>query len=365
MGLDEIVLFIHASDLHLGRFQYTNPIRTLDYFNAFKDLLIAGQNVDFILLAGDVFNSIDLLPYYFSKSIEILKDFHKKTNNSIPVIAIEGNHDIRSFSRGKKIEENLSWLHVLANLGLITLLRAPLEDPDRNNNPIQIKDVKIYGNTYCGERIDENLKYILRNIRSNGSFNILINHFGIEGQMKGVPGQLKYKLDPYMKARINYLGLGHFHKQFVLDNYIFNPGCLTPACLSDFSLPHGYFLVEVTKNRAYNVNLTRKKLLERKILWKSLIYPSKPKTKMKLFQDIAGRIHKKHIIPYQSQSLSTQDISTPVLCLTIRSPSGSMLSAAVKKELRAFLLKIFNVVEVHIFQKPINYKPIGNFFQFS
>ncbi len=361
---DSVCRFTHASDLHIGRFQYTNSIRAMDYIEAFRTLLDSSRRAssDFILLAGDVFNSLDLLPFYFSQVVDLLRKFHQKTKTSIPIIAIEGNHDIRSFSKGNHISTNLSWLQVLSNLELITLLNQSLDDPDRNEVPLSINGINIYGNTYSGEKIDGSIERIAGNVSSNGKFNILLNHFGVEGQMKGIPGQSKYRLDKTLKSRFNYIGLGHFHRQYVLDNYIYNPGCLSPACLSDFSLPHGYFIVDVKKEQNYEISIQRQKVHEREILWKSLSIRSKPKSKQLLSKQIVEFLSR-DIQFTNGMNYYRNSLNCPILCLTIRSVDGKLISATAKKELRTELLQIFPFVEVHIFQKQIAYKPIEGFFQ--
>jgi DNA repair exonuclease SbcCD nuclease subunit len=308
-----------------------------------------------------VFNSLDLLPFYFSQVVDILRKFQQKTLGSTPVIAVEGNHDIRSFSKGNRIATNLSWLKVLSNLGLITLLDENLENPDRNSNPICVNEVKVYGNTYCGERIDESTEQILKNIPQNNGFNILINHFGIQGQMKGIPGQSKYILDEKLKPSINYLGTGHFHKQYLLDDYVYNPGCLSPACLSDFNLPHGYFLVDVCKDKGFSIKVTKKRVQERRLLWKNLTLKSKSNSLQQLYVTIIDLLKKDRSLHKICSTPIPQD-ALPVLCLTLRSPTGKLLSGASKKEIRSIILQNFPVVECHIFQKQIQYKPIEGFF---
>ena len=86
--------------------------------------------VDFVILGGDVFTSLEMLPGKLTKIVTILSDFKKFSNNTISIIAIEGNHDIRKFSRGIRFERRgQSWLKLLNNLGLIILLDADLEAP--------------------------------------------------------------------------------------------------------------------------------------------------------------------------------------------------------------------------------------------
>ena len=64
------------------------------------------------------------------KIIDLLTNFKAFTQNSVFIIAIEGNHDIRKFSRGVRFERRgQSWLKLLNSLGLIILLDADLEAP--------------------------------------------------------------------------------------------------------------------------------------------------------------------------------------------------------------------------------------------
>lgn len=122
--------FLHASDIHLGCQQYRNPNRSNDFTRAFQEVLSLAieHRVDFILLGGDVFTSLEMLPGKLNKIVNILKRFKESTKGNIPLISIEGNHDIRRFSRGVRFERRCqSWLKLLANLGFIILLDADLE----------------------------------------------------------------------------------------------------------------------------------------------------------------------------------------------------------------------------------------------
>ena len=101
------VKFIHASDIHLGSHQYRSEHRSDDFIRAFYEILSLAihYNVDFIILGGDVFTSLEILPGKLTKIVNILKNFNIQTEGSIPLIAIEGNHDIRKFSRGMRFSQ--------------------------------------------------------------------------------------------------------------------------------------------------------------------------------------------------------------------------------------------------------------------
>ncbi len=156
------VKFIHASDIHLGAAQYRNEYRSDDYIRAFQEILYLGinHNINFFIIGGDIFTSLEMLPRILTKIITILKDFIECTKNNIPIIAIEGNHDIRKFARGNKLpQRGQSWLKLIASLGLIILPYRVIELFTnefiqaynfrlKNGGKIQIKDVILYGNRY-------------------------------------------------------------------------------------------------------------------------------------------------------------------------------------------------------------------------
>jgi len=107
--------FLHASDIHLGAKQYRNPMLADDHLYAFQQILNLGisKQVDFILLGGDVFTSQDILPNQMEQIIDTLTDFKNTTEGKLPLIAIEGNHDIRQYSHGNRIPRRQSWLRIL------------------------------------------------------------------------------------------------------------------------------------------------------------------------------------------------------------------------------------------------------------
>ncbi|MHA1512134.1 MAG: hypothetical protein ACTSRX_10495, partial [Promethearchaeota archaeon] len=77
----EKVRFIHASDIHLGTGQYQSPERSDDFLKVLKGILDLAftKKVSFILLGGDVFSSLDLLPDQLGRIVKILKRFKEKT----------------------------------------------------------------------------------------------------------------------------------------------------------------------------------------------------------------------------------------------------------------------------------------------
>ena len=321
--------FIHASDLHLGCQQFRNEMRSYDYLNTLKEILILSKKhaVNFILLSGDIFTSIDILPGYFQQIIETLDNFKRETE--IPIIAIEGNHDIRRYSHGSKFERGQSWLKILSYLDLIILLDFQSNDSEsiifqsydqisKKGGKIQIKFAEIYGTRFLREKIEERIPQIEKTIPNNDKFHILMQHFGIEGQMEDVPG-INLKSIQCLKKKVHYLALGHYHLQYSIDGWIFNPGAPEPASLVEFSYKRGIFLVDVIKKEDYIIHVKSIKLRNRSLLWRSIKIPYR----FDNYNDLSNFIIEKleNNLNIHNFNKDPANLSTPILCLRLNGKS--------------------------------------------
>ena len=266
----EPIKFIHVSDLHLGKRQYNLKERYKDYFRAFQWILdhAISEKVDFVLVSGDLFDSKTINPSVLSEVFYSIRDFKdrssKELNREIPIICIEGNHD-------NPIYTTNSWMSFLADLNLIILLAGeydklnkdltfqPYSISNHRGGMIQIKDAVIYGLPYYGSFTKHLFPAIYKAIpKKDDKFKILMMHFGIEGQDKSKPG---IELTPNLKKlhdKIDYLALGHYHKNYKLeeqDEWIYNPGSLELNDLTE--LPHirGAFLAEISGREYYQKDL--------------------------------------------------------------------------------------------------------------
>jgi len=361
--VQKVTRFIHASDIHLGSHQYRNDYRSDDFIRAFQEILELAikNNVDFVLLGGDVFTSLEMLPGKLTKIITILKDFKEFTNGSILIIAIEGNHDIRKFSRGFRFERRgQSWLKLLNSLGLIVLLDADLGAPSeglfkpynfdtKNGGRIQVKNIVIYGTRYLGEQPISFLSKIRKAIvKENGLFNILLQHFGIDGQMEKVPG-VKLENIQHLHHRIDYLALGHFHKQFIIKDWIFNPGSSEAVCSMDNSFKRGVFLVDISKkdeNFVKRVKMIR--LTNRKYIWET-IYLNFNISKKEVESFIIEKL--KSSLKYLNYDLHPSIPKVPILYLILKGIEPDNSYKINEKDLKIKICDIFPIVDVRIYQK--------------
>lgn len=246
--------FLHLADVHLGYDRYNSKERTKDFFLAFEDALVKyaiQAQVDFVIIAGDLFEHRTIQPNILNQAklcFQLLRDAQ------IPVIAIEGNHDNRPYG----ISTN--WLKYLANDGLVILL-----EPDRaevggvvyemwNGEAGGYIDldcgVRVLGSRWYGAsapRAVEQLAEAMQQLPANPGHTIMLFHQGLEGQIARYQGAMRYiDLLPLREAGVDYLALGHIHKSYVEQGWIFNPGSTEANSVEEATYDRGVFLVELS-----------------------------------------------------------------------------------------------------------------------
>ena len=372
---NRITKFIHASDIHLGSHQYRNEDRANDFISAFEEILSKAiiHQVDFVLLGGDVFTSLEMLPGKLTKIVNLLSDFKTKTDGRILIIAIEGNHDIRKFSRGVRFSHRgQSWLKFLVRLGLIVLLDADINAPPeemfkpynfrvRKGGKIQVKNVVIYGTRYLKEKPEDYLLTLKEGIiKDDGNFHILLQHFGIEGQMEQVPG-VNYERIKHLKERVNYLALGHYHLQFILEDWVYNPGSSEAACSTDFSFKRGVFLVTISKEDKYIKEVKKIKLSNRAYRWETIYFKTEFRNKEKMYEYIIHKLKRSFGLG-NNYNKDASNIQIPVVFLVLKGKKPFYRCKIDKKEITQKICENLPVVDVRIYQKFSNFlKTIDTF----
>ena len=248
-----VMKFLHIADIHLGCRRYNLEERTKDFFRAWADVInnhAIENKVDFVLIAGDLFNSRKVDPQAMNHAmagLELLKEA------GIPVLAIEGNHDQRDAI------SDFSWLRSLSQWGFLKLLEptrdaeghitlVPWDEEDRAGSYIDIAGARIFGSHWYGASANAAIPVLseaLRRASTEGRFNILMLHTDVEGQInRPIPALSVAKLKE-LKQLTNYIALGHTHKRFDLDNWAFNPGSLEACSIDEYKEERGVYLVEV------------------------------------------------------------------------------------------------------------------------
>ncbi len=244
--------FLHIADVHLGCTRYHLEESQRDFFDAWLDVLekyAVSEKVDFVLMCGDFFHKRSVPPetmdYAFS-GLTLLKE------KGIPVVSIEGNHD------QKHRDSDYSWLRSLANWGLLHLLEPTNEAGTFSYEPwdrkrlrggfIDIGRARIFGSDWYGASANSAIPGLVRGIGENrreGAFHILMLHTDVEGhETHPIPALSREKLDE-LRAVTDYVGLGHTHKCFEIDNWAFNPGSLEITNIAEYTERRGAWLIDV------------------------------------------------------------------------------------------------------------------------
>ena len=244
--------FLHIADVHLGCTRYQLAESPRDFFDAWIDVLkryAIDENVDFVLICGDFFHKRSVPPETMNYAVEGLTMMREA---GIPVVAIEGNHD------QKHTDNEFSWLRSLSRWGLLKLLEPksidgrmvyePWDEELGKGGFIDIGRARIFGSEWYGASGNWAIPMLIDAIKENrreGAFHILMLHTDVEGhQVHPIPA-LSISALTELKQVVDYVGLGHTHKHYQIDNWAFNPGSIEITNISEFRESRGVFLVDV------------------------------------------------------------------------------------------------------------------------
>jgi len=256
--------FLHIADIHLGCTRYQLEESPKDFFLAWYDALqkyAVEKEVDFVLICGDFFHKRNVEPQAMNHAVAGLELLRK---HNIPVIAIEGNHDQAGGGSSH------SWLRSLSAWGLLKLLEPQIEDGkvqyklwdenEKEGSFIDMGPARIFGSKWYGASANVAIPLLTRGIEENrraGAFHILMLHTDVEGyQTHPLPSLSQANLKE-LRSVTDYVGLGHTHKSFNIENWCFNPGSLEITNIDEFKEIRGVFLVEVSDELAVSAEHLR------------------------------------------------------------------------------------------------------------
>lgn len=244
--------FLHAADIHLGYQQYGSKERFDDFSRVFLHIVDQAVDapVDLVLLAGDLFEKRTVDPLAMRVAIEGLAQLREA---SIPVLAVEGNHERSYYS------DQYSWFDFLDALGYLRLLNAQPKEGQIVLEPhggaggayvdlpggVRVYGIKYYGAS-TGRVFDLFHEALVEADHDQVAFSILMAHAGLEGQLPHYSGTLSYNDLAPLREHIDYLALGHIHKPYEVEGWIYNPGTPETCSMEEVAWPErGYYLVEI------------------------------------------------------------------------------------------------------------------------
>lgn len=242
--------FLHISDVHLGCTRYQLAESPRDFFDAWFDVLkkyAIGEKVDFVIMCGDFFHKRSVPPEtmnYAVAGLDLLREA------KIPVVTIEGNHD------QKHNDSEYSWLRSLANWNLVHLLEPKSTVDGFEYEPwsegsggyIDIGRARIFGSHWYGASANWAIPMLTKALKEKqreGAFHILMLHTDVEGHQTHPIPALSIAALKELKSVTDYVGLGHTHMHYEIDNWAFNPGSIEVTNISEFRETRGVFVVEV------------------------------------------------------------------------------------------------------------------------
>ncbi len=249
--------FLHIADVHLGCTRYQLAESPRDFFDAWIDVLrrfAIGEKVDFVIMCGDFFHKRVVPPETMNYAVEGLAMMR---DAGIPVITIEGNHD------QKHTDSEFSWLRSLSSWSLVKLLEPvsddgkmryePWDETTKKGGYVDIGRARIFGSDWYGASGNWAIPMLteaIKQTRRDGAFHILMLHTDVEGhQMHPIPA-LSMDALKELRSAVDYVGLGHTHKHYEIDNWAFNPGSIEITNISEFRETRGVFIVEVDEQNA-------------------------------------------------------------------------------------------------------------------
>lgn len=245
--------FLHIADIHLGIKRYNLPDRTGDFFRAWREVIeryAIGRRVDFVLIAGDLFDRRNVEPQAANHAMAMLRRLEQAR---IPVIVIEGNHDQHEST------SRFSWLRSFSQWRYIRLLEPvwgdggsvrldPWDEEEAVGSYVDIGDARIFGSNWYGTTVGNTLPLLAEAVRINrrsDATNIMLLHSDIEGQLnRPIQNALSISKLVTLRGAVDYLALGHTHKRFDIEQWAFNPGSLEACSVDEAGMPRGAYLVE-------------------------------------------------------------------------------------------------------------------------
>lgn len=250
-----ITQFIHTADIHLGKTYRTSAGEFERYEDFFRMLggIVAdaiAEQLDFVLIAGDLFHTGQILPRTFARTIETLQPLK---DAGIHCIAVEGNHD------WIHRRDSISWMEALSQMGYICLLRPsrtenggyrfdPFDAETGMGGHLSINGLNIYGLGYIGTQAGNHVARICEAVTTDN--NLLLFHVGVWTYSPVEIGNMQPDESLPLAERFDYVALGHGHKSYVIAtpdcrNYAFNPGAPERVNFGEEKYDKGYFLVNV------------------------------------------------------------------------------------------------------------------------
>lgn len=239
--MEKKIKFAHLADLHLGGWREKNMTK-LNFLSFQKSIqIILEKKLDFVIFAGDIFNSA--IP-----SIEIVEAFvdelKKLKKQNIPIYVIAGSHDYSNL--GKSFISLLDKTGILTDVGKFEYI-----DKDKiklnyiKNDKLKLNIVGVLGKKHG---LDKNIySNISKQDLNKDYLNIFLFHTTLDNFKPSFMNNVKTEVTKeYLPVGFDYYAGGHIHS-FMQSTYSNSPilysGCLFPNNFSELKREKPGFVI--------------------------------------------------------------------------------------------------------------------------
>jgi len=240
-------------------------LRQKDMQYSFQHTISEGirHKVGVVLLCGDLFHHKNVTAETLTIAEQGLNQFSRY---NIPVALIQGNHDAKLY------KQDMTWLEYLHRKKTGILLQADILENELLFNKydkekisshagfVDVNNTRIFGLQYSGQRTIERLRQIPLAIQQvndefgTKDFTILMGHFGVEGHIPGITGGVSEEILNLLRDTVDYLALGHLHKHYSENDWVFNPGSLEAHDTREATWDLGYYITTLSKEKGVHVS---------------------------------------------------------------------------------------------------------------
>lgn len=208
--------FIHLADVHLAdSFSFdktlSKKIREASW-QSLSNILKSNKDVDFALIAGDLFERAYFTASDFKRLFKIFEDFSKD------IYYVSGNHDYFDSYNSLFLENSPENFHVFGSENLKVFEKDKL---------------RVYGISYKDRIFSKDLDLAIK--LDDEFFNIFLIHGDVDREESNY-----FSLNSKIMTETNfdYIAMGHIHKAHSLNN-IYYPGSVEPHDFTDI-YDYGY-----------------------------------------------------------------------------------------------------------------------------
>ena len=223
--------FIHLADAHLAdNSTFSDDLGSFirkNTWQSFENIFAKNKDVDFALIAGDLFERSYFSSKDFARLFAIFEDFSKD------IYYVTGNHDYFDSYNKLFLDQKPNNLHIFTS---------------ENLSMFENGRVRIYGLSYIDRIYARDFPYDISLDRDY--FNILLAHADISDSPTNY---LNLDRDRLSQIGFDYVGLGHIHKARSYKN-IHYPSSIEPRSFADKG-DFGYILYDDGKIKRINSNL--------------------------------------------------------------------------------------------------------------